>query len=42
MMPTADDLRAVADHVLDHLARLQDSAWEQPAHQLEWSCRDSS
>jgi hypothetical protein len=42
MIPTADDLRAAADDVLDRLAPLPDAAWEHPAHELEWSCRDTA
>jgi len=42
MMPTADDLRAVTDDALDHLAALPDPAWEQPAYELEWNCRDTA
>lgn len=39
--PTADDVRRVVQHAIDHLARVPDEGWDQPAAALEWTCRET-
>jgi Mycothiol maleylpyruvate isomerase N-terminal domain len=42
MTVTAADLRHVADGVLERFARIPDGAWERPALDLEWTCRETA
>jgi hypothetical protein len=39
--PTHADLRAVVDDLLPRIAAVPDDAWDQPAHHLEWTCRET-
>jgi uncharacterized protein (TIGR03083 family) len=39
--PTHSDLRAAVDDLLPRVAAIPDDAWDRPAHQLEWSCRET-
>lgn len=39
--PTHADLRAVVDDLLPRVAAVPDDAWDQPAHHLEWTCRET-
>jgi hypothetical protein len=40
-MPTAADLRQVVDELLPQVAKVGDDDWDRPAHQLDWTCRET-
>lgn len=40
--PTADDLRGVIDDLMARFSQLPDTAWEQPATELAWTCRETA
>ncbi|MCG2623224.1 DinB family protein [Arthrobacter sp. I2-34] len=42
MTVTSEDLRRVADGVLERFALLPDEAWDRPAFELAWTCRETA
>ncbi|NKX55223.1 maleylpyruvate isomerase N-terminal domain-containing protein [Arthrobacter mobilis] len=42
MTVTARDLRSVVDGVLERFALLPDEAWDHPALELDWTCRETA
>jgi hypothetical protein len=42
MTVTGEDLRRVVDGVLVHFALLPDDAWDRPALELAWTCRETA
>ena len=41
MEPTAGDFRTITDDLAGRLAELPDDAWDKPALELDWSCRET-
>src|SRR5687767_9156139 len=39
--PTGADLRDALDDLIPRFAQVSDDAWDQPAHELDWSCRET-
>ncbi|HEY7722538.1 MAG TPA: maleylpyruvate isomerase N-terminal domain-containing protein [Pedococcus sp.] len=41
-LPTSEDLRSVIDELMRAFSTLPDEAWDTPAHESDWTCREAA